>query len=141
MSGWTQASAHRWPPQEERFWAAVTKTDECWLYSGALNRAGYGRLRWNGRAQMAHRVALDLIGVAVPPDMEVDHLCQNRACVNPAHLELVTHLENVARTKQRRRPPCGHVYDHQQPGHRRCRECYLAYHREYDRTRRKRITA
>lgn len=58
----------------------------CWLWTGALNAKGYGRF---GNA-MAHRVALQLVGRAVPTGFEVDHKCSVRACVNPAHLDVVT---------------------------------------------------
>src|SRR6266849_5089721 len=78
--------------QQERFWAKVHKTDTCWEWTGALWR-GYGYFRtW-----IAHRVAYELLVGPIPPEKQVDHLCRNRGCVNPEHMELVTSYENILR--------------------------------------------
>lgn len=81
----------------DRFWARINKTDGCWLWLGAVNNDGYGDVRRNGRVEKAHRVAYELTRGAVPDGLELDHLCKTTRCVNPSHLEAVTHRENVLR--------------------------------------------
>ena len=81
-----------------RFWSKVDKTDACWSWTGSKNDDGYGRFRGSNRSLMsAHRWAWLDSGGEIPPDHELDHLCRNRACVRPSHLEIVTHKENVHR--------------------------------------------
>jgi hypothetical protein len=71
---------------------------DCWPWLGAKNSNGYGQLRVGRTMRYAHRLALIYIaGQPIPAGMEVDHLCRNRRCCNPDHLELVTHAENVRR--------------------------------------------
>jgi hypothetical protein len=77
----------------ERFWARVDKTGECWEWMGARSN-GYGQ---TGRGS-AHRAAYMLTKGPIPVGLELDHLCRNRGCVNPAHLEVVSHRENVMRS-------------------------------------------
>lgn len=100
------------PTVLERFWAKVEKTDDCWLWSGTLDRDGYGKFSVDGRTQAVHRwTYLNLVG-PIPSGLTLDHvchsrvaeecaarpgLCPHRRCVNPAHLEPVTHLENSRR--------------------------------------------
>lgn len=72
-------------------------TTRCWCWKGGTDASGYGRSRYNRKGCSAHRRAwLQLVG-PIPDGLEADHLCRNRACVNPAHMELVTHTENVRR--------------------------------------------
>lgn len=80
---------------EERFWSHVEKTDTCWLWMSAMVN-GYGRFKAE-RQTSAHRFAYELIVGPIPDGLELDHLCRVRNCVNPDHLEPVTHAENMAR--------------------------------------------
>ena len=81
----------------QRFWSKVQKTDECWLWTGALDRAGYGRFHLAGVNVVAYRVAYELLVGPVPAGLTVDHLCRVRRCVRPDHLEPVTQRENILR--------------------------------------------
>lgn len=70
----------------------------CWEWIGACDRSGYGRLaKASWSEAYAHRYVWIAYRGPIPPDLEVDHLCRNRACCNPAHLELVSHATNQAR--------------------------------------------
>lgn len=82
---------------KNRFWSKVHKTDSCWLWTAYTDPDGYGRIRFDGRAYLAHRLSLLLAGKMVPDGLEPDHTCRNPACVNPDHLEPVTHKINSLR--------------------------------------------
>lgn len=87
-------------PIAARFWARVDRTDTCWLWRGALDRHGYGRVGVGGtRTALAHRVAYMLAVGPIPDGFVLDHLCRIRACVNPAHLEPVTQVVNLERAR------------------------------------------
>lgn len=141
-------------PIEDRFWASVNKdgpmpqTDavegRCWAWTGNL-RSGYGSIQAAGsrRKIQAHRLSYELHGGTLVPGLDIDHLCRNRECVNPAHLELVTTRVNVLRgegpaAKNARKTHCkyGHPFDaentrYTRDGKRQCRTCVRARTRKY----------
>lgn len=80
-----------------RLWAKIEKTETCWNWIGYLSPKGYGRFNVNGKNKYAYRVTYEWIKGPIPDGLELDHLCRNRACVNPDHLEPVTHKENQSR--------------------------------------------
>lgn len=81
---------------EERFFAKVNKTATCWNWTASIARNGYGRFRVNPQVfGYAHRVAYELEVGPIPEGLHIDHICHNRACVNPAHLRPVTHKQNM----------------------------------------------
>lgn len=90
---------------EDRFWSKVHKTDTCWLWTDAPNGAGYGTINIKSVPVMAHRFSLALAGHELADGLTVDHLCRVRLCVNPAHLEEVTHGENLRRAREARSRP------------------------------------
>jgi hypothetical protein len=130
---------------EQRFWSKFTasSSDACWpWHEPAVNKVnGYGYLhigRENGvhRRALAHRFAYEMIVGPIPDGLHIDHLCRNRACVNPAHMEPVTQRENTLRgiavsATNARKTHCsaGHEFTSENTrtrsdnGGRRCRTC------------------
>lgn len=80
---------------EERFWARVEKTDECWLWTAYRLRSGYGWLRVNKVGWLAHRRSWALCNGSIPDGLFVLHRCDNPSCVRPDHLFLGTHQDNM----------------------------------------------
>jgi len=118
----------------------------CWTWDRARTKAGYGEANLNGRIVLVHRILYTRVHGDIPDHLELDHLCRNRACCNPFHLELVTHRENVLRGES---PPArlarathciaGHEFTPENTiyiqGGRRCRECKMQRDRESYRRR------
>lgn len=113
---------------EERFWQYVRKTDECWEWTGNTSRLGYGMFSLDGKSRSAHRVSYEWFVGTIPEGLEIDHLCRNRRCVRPEHLEAVSHHENVRRGINVTRLHCklGHLLQPSMENgrpRRRCPDC------------------
>ena len=81
---------------ESRFFAKVRQSGDCWEWTGTTNN-GYGHF-WTGDSRVyAHRLAFEFLRDEIPADLQIDHLCRNRLCVNPWHMEPVTARINTLR--------------------------------------------
>lgn len=130
----------RKPTSIERFWAKVDKSGECWLWTGCLNRDGYGHI---SDGSLAHRFSYEIHVGPIPDGLTIDHLCRSRACVNPDHLEPVTLRTNILRGTSPSavnavKTHCknGHPFDSANTrilpeGWRRCRLCERDRSRKY----------
>lgn len=81
----------------ERFLPKYEVTDDCWLWTAAIDKAGYGRIGEGTKVLYAHRVAYELAVGPIPAGLVIDHLCRTRNCVNPDHLEVVPQRRNILR--------------------------------------------
>lgn len=113
------------PKSSQRFWDKVEKSDGCWLWTATKTPLGYGHFWHEGRMRGAHRFAYEDTVGAIPEGQTIDHVCKNRGCVNPAHMEVVSLRENIlrsdnpqARNKRKTSCPRGHQYKAVQQGKR-----------------------
>lgn len=112
----------------------------CWNFTGSRNYLGYGRVSAYGRTRSAHRVMYVETHGSIHDGLVIDHMCNNRACVNPDHLQAITQIENVKRgsgpTAENARkmhcPKCGGQYSAEgSTGARRCKPCRVRRQREW----------
>lgn len=114
---------------ESRFFSKVDAEGICWEWTGAIT-FGYGRFRDGKSVVQAHRWAWKHMVGDVPDDMDLDHLCRNRRCCNPDHLEPVSRKVNLMRGAQATKTHCrrGHEYTPENvyinQGKRYCLECF-----------------
>lgn len=122
------------PDQRDRFWSNVTEDGACWVWTGTITSAGYGQITFcfgGSKANyLAHRVSYTLMADEIPDGLELDHLCHNTRCVNPEHLDPVTHAVNLSRSRAAIRATCKHGHTRtpentyrNKLGHQKCREC------------------
>lgn len=97
------------PAQINRFLRKLIKTDSCWEWDAFVQENGYGQHSFGRKTILAHRASYQLFKGELLPDMQIDHTCNNRKCVNPDHLEQVTASENTKRMYQRGQEPRGAV--------------------------------
>lgn len=133
----------RLPPT---FWNKVAITEGCWLWTAAL-RQGYAAF-WLGKTMPAHRFAYEALIGPIPDGLQIDHLCRNRSCVNPNHMEAVTAQSNSLRAPtggaanamksrcSRGHPFIGTNLEIQADGRRCCRTCRLDGRRRREAERR-----
>lgn len=85
------------PNTIDTFFEKTVKTPTCWIWKGSINAYGYGVFSLNKKMNMAHRFSWELVNGKIPKELQIDHVCKVRNCVNSKHMELVTLIENVMR--------------------------------------------
>lgn len=135
------------PPKisiEERFWSHVNKRGpkhpelgHCWQWKLRPSSNGYGSFSVNNHPVLVHRWAYKFLVGPIPEGLTIDHLCRNRMCVRPSHLEPVTQAENNRRSIRHaiERIKCkkGHLFT-QGKNQKHCRTCKAESSRQYRQT-------
>lgn len=142
--------------QLKRFMSHVRSDGECWIWTASTSTNGYGQVSIGGRTQAAHRASYEHFVGPIPEGLTIDHVrqrgCKSKTCVNPAHLEAVTLLENIRRGEtsaaavNARKTKCiaGHAFTPENTrvragGRRDCRTCERRRNRESDKRIRDRV--
>ena len=123
----------------------------CLLWIKNINNNGYGMVNYNGKRYLAHRLNYELTKSPIPDGLELDHLCRTPNCINPDHLEPVTHEINMKRSSHATKTHCkngdelteDNIYHYSHPKHnetgRYCRKCRLSTLRRFHNKRNDKI--
>lgn len=126
-----------------RFWSYVDKSTLCWNWRGTITQYGYAQFRAGSESYRAHRLSYLWAKGIIPKGLVLDHLCRNRNCVNPEHLEAVTIKVNIlrgvgfaAKNSKKTHCPEGHEYTPDnvyldKTKRRHCKICHAERQREY----------
>lgn len=116
----------------------------CWDWQGYCMPSGYGQCYTHRKHKYVHRVMWEIRNGEIPAGLTIDHLCRNRSCGNPAHMEVVPQGVNTLRgdcnagrnSRKTHCSNCGNEYDYFWKGHRSCKNCMRRRNREYWRKKR-----
>jgi len=101
----------------QRFFDKIQQSRLCWEWTSAQDLHGYSLFWCKQKTRLAHRVSYEIFKGFVPHDLQIDHLCKNKKCVNPDHLELVTPQENMNRVDWKERITFNETKTHCPQGH------------------------
>lgn len=131
---------------QKRIFGGIEKTADCWLWKGSPRPNGYCAIWYKQRSRLAHRLVYEILVGPIPEGLTIDHLCGNKRCVNPDHLEPVTQKENTLRAQKKAgilsaktHCPQGHEYTEGNTNRSCRRRRCLTCHREREASRRLRM--